>query len=64
MTIRELLKYYREECVCIWLNDGRKLNYERGFFDDFESIVPSDILDLKICGFGIKDDFCINIWEY
>lgn len=64
MTIRELLNYYREECVYIWLDSGEQLNYKRNIFQDFDEVIPAEILDKKVCTFGIKDEFCINIWEY
>lgn len=64
MTIGELLKYYREERVYIWLNGGEQLSYQINIFQDFDEVIPAEILDKKVCTFGTKDEFCINIWEY
>lgn len=64
MTIQELLSHCREEYVCIWLDNGHKETYKRNIFEDFSDIIPKNILDRKVCNFGIKDEFTINIWEY
>lgn len=63
MTIRELLIHYGDDKVRIWLSDNQILTFEKDFFEEFDDIIPANILDKKIYNFNIHDDHTINIWE-
>lgn len=63
MKVKDLLKHYNDDKVRVWLNDNQILTFERDFFEEFNDIIPVDILNKKICNFNIHDDHTINIWE-